>query len=160
MYRSIHCIQYIYIVAVIVIISPCPCHQSASEATPTVLEDAPVSKTTPPAEDDEEAPGNEEEDNTVKPPYSYAQLIVQALLASPDHRQTLSGIYSFISDKYPYYKIDEKGWKVALVPNVDNIVFEAGTLVILFVQIGSHTYAHFLLPRTLFDTISLSTSTL
>ncbi len=91
----------------------------------------------------------------MKPPYSYAQLIVQALLASPDHRQTLSGIYSFISDKYPYYKIDEKGWKVALVPNVDNIVFEAGTLVILFVQIGSHTFLISSFPE-LYSTQSLS----
>ncbi len=99
-------------ITVIVVSTPCPCHQSVSEAPPTVSEETPISKVTPPAEDDEEAPGNEEEDNTVKPPYSYAQLIVQALLASADHRQTLSGIYSFISDKYPYYKIDEKGWKV------------------------------------------------
>ena len=48
----------------------------------------------------------------VKPPYSYAQLIVQALLGAKDHRQTLSGIYNFISEKYPFYRLDEKGWKV------------------------------------------------
>lgn len=47
-----------------------------------------------------------------KPPYSYAQLIVQALLASKDRRQTLSNIYGFISEKYPYYKLEDKGWKV------------------------------------------------
>ncbi len=76
-------------------------------------EEVPMSEATLPADDGEEAPGNNE-DSTVKPPYSYAQLIVQALLASSDDRQTLSGIYSFISDKYPYYKIDEKGWKVWL----------------------------------------------
>ena len=50
--------------------------------------------------------------NQQKPPYSYAQLIVQALLASKDRRQTLSSIYSFISDMYPYYKLEDKGWKV------------------------------------------------
>ncbi len=49
-----------------------------------------------------------------KPAYSYAQLIVQALLASKDHRQTLSSIYSFISDMYPYYKLEDKGWKVCV----------------------------------------------
>ncbi len=81
---------------------------------PTVLGETPGSEATPPAEDEEEVIGTEEEDTTVKPPYSYAQLIVQALLASSDHRQTLSGIYAFISDKYPYYKIDEKGWKVLI----------------------------------------------
>lgn len=47
-----------------------------------------------------------------KPPYSYAQLIVQALLSSADHKQTLSGIYEFISKNYPFYKIEDKGWKV------------------------------------------------
>lgn len=47
-----------------------------------------------------------------KPPYSYAQLIVQALLASKERKQTLSSIYAFISDRYPYYRLEEKGWKV------------------------------------------------
>ena len=49
-----------------------------------------------------------------KPPYSYAQLIVQALLSSKDRRQTLSSIYSFISEMYPYYKLEDKGWKVCV----------------------------------------------
>jgi len=53
------------------------------------------------------------EKNNQKPPYSYAQLIVQALLAAKDHRQTLSNIYSFISEMYPYYKMEDKGWKVS-----------------------------------------------
>ena len=47
-----------------------------------------------------------------KPPYSYAQLIVQALLASKDRKQTLSNIYGFIAEKYPFYKLEDKGWKV------------------------------------------------
>ena len=50
-----------------------------------------------------------------KPPYSYAQLIVQALLASKDRKQTLSNIYGFISEKYPFFKLEEKGWKVNLL---------------------------------------------
>lgn len=54
-----------------------------------------------------------EEKSLQKPPYSYAQLIVQALLAAKDHRQTLSSIYSFISEMYPYYKMADKGWKVS-----------------------------------------------
>ena len=49
-----------------------------------------------------------------KPPYSYAQLIVQALLAANDRRQTLSSIYTFISAMYPYYKLGDKGWKVCV----------------------------------------------
>ncbi len=60
--------------------------------------------------------GEEEEvekKSHLKPPYSYAQLIVQALLASKDRKQTLSNIYQFISDRYPYYKLEDKGWKVS-----------------------------------------------
>ena len=66
---------------------------------------------------DEKEESSQEEEHPVgknhqKPPYSYAQLIVQALLASQDRRQTLSNIYSFIADKYPYYRLEDKGWKV------------------------------------------------
>lgn len=56
-----------------------------------------------------------EQKEAVKPPYSYAQLIVQALLAPKDRRQTLSGIYNFIAEKYPFYKLEDKGWKVGVV---------------------------------------------
>ncbi len=39
-----------------------------------------------------------------KPPYSYAQLIVQAVASAPDKQLTLSGIYSYITKNYPYYR--------------------------------------------------------
>lgn len=47
-----------------------------------------------------------------KPPFSYAQLIVQAIASNPDHQLTLSGIYAYISRHYPYYRINDKGWQV------------------------------------------------
>lgn len=40
-----------------------------------------------------------------KPPYSYAQLIVQAVASAPDKQLTLSGIYSYITKNYPYYRL-------------------------------------------------------
>lgn len=47
-----------------------------------------------------------------KPPYSYAQLIVQSITAAPDKQLTLSGIYSYISKNYPYYRTGaNKGWQ-------------------------------------------------
>jgi len=47
-----------------------------------------------------------------KPPYSYAQLIVQAIASSNERQLTLSGIYQFIMKTYPYYKPADKGWQV------------------------------------------------
>jgi|SRR6218665_3486077 len=48
-----------------------------------------------------------------KPPYSYAQLIVQAITSHPDRQLTLSGIYAYISRNYPYYRASDKGWQVS-----------------------------------------------
>ena len=54
-------------------------------------------------------PGDEQ-----KPPYSYAQLIVQAITSAPDRQLTLSGIYHYITKNYPYYRSIEKGWQVSV----------------------------------------------
>ncbi len=51
--------------------------------------------------------------NNRKPPFSYAQLIVQAILSAPDKQMTLSQIYNFISAQYPYYESNNRGWQVS-----------------------------------------------
>lgn len=51
-------------------------------------------------------------DRFEKPPYSYATLIAHAILTSKDGRLTLSDIYKWISEAYPYYKRGQKGWQV------------------------------------------------
>ncbi|VDD84205.1 unnamed protein product [Mesocestoides corti] len=56
--------------------------------------------------------------STVKPPYSFAQLIVQALASQPTRRLTLSGIYHFISQNYPYYRLEDKGWQNSVRHNL------------------------------------------
>ena len=48
----------------------------------------------------------------LKPPYSYAQLIVQAIASSRDRQLTLCDIYAFISRRFPYYRPNDKGWQV------------------------------------------------
>ncbi|EFI27359.1 forkhead box protein I1 [Coprinopsis cinerea okayama7 len=45
-----------------------------------------------------------------KPDLSYAALVGQAILASPDHRLTLQEIYDYITIVYPHYKRGETTW--------------------------------------------------
>ena len=47
-----------------------------------------------------------------KPPFSYAQLIVQAITSAVDKQLTLSGIYAYITKNYPFYRTADKGWQV------------------------------------------------
>lgn len=48
----------------------------------------------------------------IKPPYSYVQLIVQAISSSLDKQLTLSDIYAYISTHFPFYRSSNKGWQV------------------------------------------------
>lgn len=50
----------------------------------------------------------------IKPSYSYAQMISQAILAAPEEKLTLNGIYTFIQDSYAYYRHQGGGgWQVS-----------------------------------------------
>lgn len=48
-----------------------------------------------------------------KPPYSYATLIKYAIETSPDNKLTLSEIYQWVIEHYPYYSTAGSGWKVS-----------------------------------------------
>ena len=48
-----------------------------------------------------------------KPAYSYSSLIYLAIGSSAERRMTLSEIYAWICDRFPYYKTAEPGWKVS-----------------------------------------------
>ena len=50
----------------------------------------------------------------LKPPFSYTYLITTAIKSSPHKRMTLSDIYQWISNNYPYYQSVGYGWKVSI----------------------------------------------
>ena len=48
----------------------------------------------------------------LKPPFSYATMIAQAIFASEEEKLTLSHIYQYIADKYAFYRFSNSGWQV------------------------------------------------
>ncbi|KAG4302541.1 hypothetical protein PCK1_001125 [Pneumocystis canis] len=54
----------------------------------------------------------------IKPPYSYATMIAQAIMSTEEGKSTLSGIYSWISNNYAYYRFSKSGWQNSIRHNL------------------------------------------
>ncbi|EFX05505.1 forkhead transcription factor fkh1 [Grosmannia clavigera kw1407] len=67
-----------------------------------------------------------DENKNMKPQYSYAQMITQAIMNTSDGKLNLNGIYNFIMDNYSYYKHQQAaGWQNSIRHNLSlNKAFE------------------------------------
>jgi forkhead protein FKH len=53
-----------------------------------------------------------EANHEIKPQYSYAMMIAQAILSVPERKMQLSKIYEFIMSRYAFYRHTKSGWQV------------------------------------------------
>lgn len=66
-----------------------------------------------------------DENRNIKPPYSYATMITQAILSTGEGVISLADIYKYISSNYSYYRYAKTGWQNSIRHNLSlNKAFE------------------------------------
>ncbi|KAL3230108.1 Uncharacterized protein RNJ44_01471 [Nakaseomyces bracarensis] len=66
-----------------------------------------------------------DENRNIKPPYSYATMITQAILSTEEGVISLADIYKYIASHYAYYRFAKTGWQNSIRHNLSlNKAFE------------------------------------
>lgn len=57
---------------------------------------------------------SKDENKHIKPHFSYAQMITQAIMGTAEHKLNLAGVYNYITSQYAYYRAQPAGgWQVS-----------------------------------------------
>lgn len=92
--------------------TPTPRPQSRDTVDANIPKPSPIYNRGLMMESTEEIDYSDDSAKDIKPPYSYANMIAQAIFSTEEEKLSLSNIYKFIMDKYAFYRHSQSGWQV------------------------------------------------